>query len=358
MNQLFTRMLVCCTLLSASQVSGQTTFTNNTPITTHAFGPGDPFPSTITVSGLNPYTTKVVVTLEGINIPNVVCNQVYLESPTGQVVCLFSKSGSAFYTLTGDLTFDQDSPNQPPEPYAAPFTPGTYHPYISNAQALPANTTARLDSFNTYNPNGTWKLYENGIIGLTDVGSINSWQLTITSTNVPLPLSLVSFDVFRKGSQSDLTWTTTEEHNTSLFVIERSRDGKSFEPIGQVKATGSTTIRTTYHYTDVSPVEGANYYRLKMEDRDGGYQYSTVAVLSFSSANLVLYPNPFKDKLVIERSGVSDAREVILFNVAGIRVLSQPLGEGNDPLVLDVSHLPAGIYLASLGPHTMRIIKE
>ncbi|MFA6059856.1 MAG: T9SS type A sorting domain-containing protein [Taibaiella sp.] len=355
----FTNLMVCCTLLGSGQALAQTTFTNNNPITTYSFGPGNPFPSTLVVSGLNNYTTKVVVTLTGINIPQIVCNQVYVQSPTGQIVCLFSKSGAAFYNFVGDLIFDQDSPNQPPEPYAEDFIPGTYHPYIANAQALPASTTARLDSFNTYNPNGTWSLYENGIIGLSNVGSIASWSLTITATNTPLPLSLTSFEVHKQGSAAILAWETTTEKNTEVFKIERSADGKTFEPIGSVKATGNSTASgRQYTYTDRVPLVGHNYYRLRMEDKDGTYTYSTIATANFSSVGILLYPNPFKDKLIIDVTDLQSTGAVTLVNIGGVKVLSQVLTFEKGNQVLDVSSLPTGIYFALIEGRTIRVVKQ
>ena len=358
MKPLFTCFLLLCTLLSRIQTFGQTTFTNNTSITTYDMGPGNPFPSTLVVSGLNPYTTKVVVTLHGVNIPNVACNQVYVQSPTGQVVCLFSRSGPAFYNALGEYVFDQVSTVPAPDVYGDNFPAGTYRPYIANAQALPANTSSTLDSFNHYDPNGVWSLYENGLIAYSETGSIAGWSLTVTSTTTPLPLSLISFDARQQGNESMLSWQTAEEINTDFFAIERSTDGESFNQIGVVKAVGSTQAISSYNYIDKLPAN-ANYYRLRMVDRNGTYKYSAIAVVNFSSPlSTQLYPNPCKDKLTIELHSKTKISEIRIVDISGVAVYTVKVPAENNTQVLDISGLVPGTYFAKINDQTIRFQKD
>src|SRR5690606_21265396 len=306
----------------------QTTFTNNDTIFTHAFGPGNPFPSELPVSGLDPYTTKVVVTLHNVSIPSIVCNQVYIESPTGQQVCLFSKSGSAFFITEGDLSFDQDAINIPPTSYGGDFLPGTYLPSMANSQDLPAGISIDLNTFNNSNPNGTWKLYENGIISATTAeGHIASWSLTITSNNGPLPLNLTRFNAQKQNGKAVLTWETAQEQNTALFEIERSTDGILFETLGQVRASGNSSEVKHYTYTDRQPAAGGNYYRLKMVDQDQKTNYSDVRELSFASAQVLIYPNPFKEQLFINRAAIKGNPSLRIVTITGTEVFHQQLGQ-------------------------------
>lgn len=359
MKPIITCLLIFSAIFCRGYIFAQTTFTNNNAITTYDNGPGNPFPSTIAVSGLNSYTTKVVVTLHGVNIPNIVCNQVYVQSPTGQIVCLFSRSGPAFYNAVGEYVFDQLSSAQPPEVYGANFPAGTYRPYIANAQALPANTTSRLDSFNNHNPNGTWSLYENGVIAYNGVGSIAGWSLTITSTNVPLSLSLISFDVRKQGKEAELLWKTAEELNTGFFGVERSTDGKVFNQIGEIKAEGHAIEVSTYSYTDEEPATANNFYRLRMVDQDGTYRYSPIAAADFSSGRISkLYPNPCKDKLILDLSQLTHISQITIVNIEGINVLSQSISPKKGGQVLDVSVLVPGIYFAKIDGQIYRFQKQ
>jgi len=345
--------------LFLEKTSAQTTFTQNTPIVTYANGPGDPFPSTLAVSGLPQYTTKVVVKLNNVNIPNITCNQVYLKSPTGKIVCLFSKSGQAYFTLDGNLIFDQSSANLPPDTFAEPFVPGTYRPKISNAQSLPVGTTDNLVAFNGDNPNGTWSLYENGIIALSDLGVIGSWSLEITASNV-LPIYLKSFDVRKQGSSSLLVWQTTKEKNSEQFVIERSIDGKHFEMLDKIKAIGNSDETNEYSYTDRKPIIGSNYYRLRMEDKDGSFENSEIKVVDVSlngNSAIQVYPNPVKDELVVIFNQISTEEKISLYDLEGIEVFKQSLEQIVGVQKFDIKNLPSKIYILKIGSYTQKIYK-
>ena len=49
-----------------------------------------------------------------------------------------------------------------------------------------------------------------------------------------------------------------------------------------------------YNFTDLNPVTGNNFYRLKMIDIDGKFSYSSVIAIRISDAafKLSAYPNP------------------------------------------------------------------
>jgi hypothetical protein len=59
-----------------------------------------------------------------------------------------------------------------------------------------------------------------------------------------LPIELTSFTAQFAGTEVELKWTTASEVNSDHFTVERSKDGRSFEQIGQVSGAGnSNTIR-------------------------------------------------------------------------------------------------------------------
>jgi hypothetical protein len=97
---------------------------------------------------------------------------------------------------------------------------------------------------------------------------------------------LFSFRVRAVVDHGQLEWTTGQETNLQSFTVERSSDGSSFVPVGQMNAKGSFS---EYHFTDSSPLDAdinrVFYYRLKMIDRNGTYVYSEVrdVALSFSA---------------------------------------------------------------------------
>lgn len=98
-----------------------------------------------------------------------------------------------------------------------------------------------------------------------------------------LTAELFTFRAFAVIDHCQMEWTTGNEDNLSVFVVERSGDGTTFLPIGRVTARGSFS---QYQFTDSSPLDAdidhTFYYRLKMINRDGSSTYSPVEEVSLS----------------------------------------------------------------------------
>lgn len=177
-------------------------------------------------------------------------------------------------------------------------------------------------------------------------------EMAVSITDVPLPVTLVSFNARKAGATSELTWTTNTEINNNFFVIERSADGNMFKPLSNKifsKAiSGNSTVSLDYNYTDVLPVKGDNYYRLLQVDKDGRAKYSQVLRVQFGGVNGIrMYPNPVKDNLLITGSlNTNTELQVRVTDVSGRVMLSnkynKQAGEWN--VQLNLSGLMNGVY--------------
>ncbi len=161
----------------------------------------------------------------------------------------------------------------------------------------------------------------------------------ITYTKV-LPLRLMGFSATHATSGVLLGWQTVTELNADHFVVERSMDGISFTDIGTLKAVGSGA--NEYSFTDNSPTNVINYYRLKNVDKDGSSTFSKVVSVQFTvnSNQLTLYPNPSKDNVIVKGSHISSL-QVIDNSGKVVKVVS--LKDATNP-TLSVVGLPAGAY--------------
>jgi hypothetical protein len=103
---------------------------------------------------------------------------------------------------------------------------------------------------------------------------------TCTFSAATLPLKLLSFEGKATATSNSFTWSTSEESGVKQFVIERSGDAVNFTSIGTVAA--KNTVGTyQYQFVDNRILNSGNgYYRLKMEDLDGVYEYSSVVLLT------------------------------------------------------------------------------
>ncbi|MEJ0101382.1 MAG: hypothetical protein WDO19_01995 [Bacteroidota bacterium] len=101
---------------------------------------------------------------------------------------------------------------------------------------------------------------------------------TITTSTV-LPVKLAAWEATPLPGKVQLEWTTATETNTSHFVIERSVDGNIFTPVAEIPANHNSQAAIQYSKEDTDPLPGKSYYRLKMVDLDGKFEYSVIRVV-------------------------------------------------------------------------------
>ncbi|MCF8253642.1 MAG: T9SS type A sorting domain-containing protein [Bacteroidia bacterium] len=210
--------------------------------------------------------------------------------------------------------------------------------------------------------------YNFEVIGLTDLT-----EFTGTTDFAPLPVKLTRFEAIRNSSDALLYWNTSSEVNSKAFEIERSADGSKFEKIGTLKAAGNSSKLLSYQFEDVQAANAyANkmaYYRLKMVDVDGSFDYSNVRVVDFNDAKdaeIKVFPNPFSDKLTITLSSISSENvQVEIVDLFGkvVAQQSQSLSVSNpEVLVPSLSKLSNGVYIIRIisgsDVHTRKLIKE
>lgn len=143
---------------------------------------------------------------------------------------------------------------------------------------------------------------------------------TLTSINsTVLPAVWGTFTVTQKANASLLQWKTQQELNTEKFVVERSSNGQLFTELGSLPAAGFSNGERSYEFTDVIPLSGKNYYRIRQADKEGRFTYSPVKELDFAGlAGLItVTPNPATDKINITVTGNEKTLHVRLINAAG-----------------------------------------
>jgi uncharacterized repeat protein (TIGR01451 family) len=185
-------------------------------------------------------------------------------------------------------------------------------------------------------------------IAATVVGSA---QNTV-SVSITLPVSLVSFKANWMNEKVKLDWSTANENNSSFFEVERSNDNDGFITIGKIAAAGNSSARTDYSFIDAFPLDGINYYRLKMTDLDQHFKYSSIIALKKSESNIVInniYPNPFINKIEVSiHLNKEHGIRLNLLNYQG-KLLTWKEQKGktgtNTILLNNLENLCKGIYL-------------
>jgi hypothetical protein len=162
-----------------------------------------------------------------------------------------------------------------------------------------------------------------------------------------LPVTLQSFTATKANHTALLKWETAGEDNSDYFVVERSGNALNWEVVGRLNAAGNSQAVIGYSLADHHPLEGINYYRLKMVDKDGRFKMSETRKLDFQQeGNRVgIFPNPTRNvtKLVFAKAPQNTVSVRILNNLGQIIKIYNLSGSRNT-YTLDVTNIPQGLY--------------
>jgi uncharacterized delta-60 repeat protein/uncharacterized repeat protein (TIGR01451 family) len=185
-------------------------------------GTGAPYPSALTVSGVNGPINKLTVTLFNVSHAFPDDLDILLVGPAGQRVLLMSDAGGGNLTAMNNVTLTFDDAAAAFIPDATQITSGTYRPanYSVQTDPFPAPAPAgqpivwntNLSAFNGTDPNGTWSLFVVDDSTAQDTGSIaGGWSLTISTAETVTPSADLSLAVTATpdpvGINAALTYT-------------------------------------------------------------------------------------------------------------------------------------------------------
>lgn len=203
---------------------------------------------------------------------------------------------------------------------------------------------------------------DNPPVGIGNNNTVNTYwfvteqvnDLFYNSTNCLLPVELIAFggEETEEG-QHVLHWQTATEQGTDVFFIEHSTDGFNFQELGQEPATNAPQ-GARYQHTNPYPVAGTNYYRLRIVDKDGSYEYSKVIALlgqTYETVFLGIYPNPVNTRLQVQlASPEAQSFDYQIIDLLG-RVQSSgvlSVGAGSQRLELATESLAKGVYVVQM----------
>jgi hypothetical protein len=170
------------------------------------------------------------------------------------------------------------------------------------------------------------------------------------ASSVVLPVSLTGFSLARQARQVVLYWHTAQAPAGGYYIVERSGNGASWNALGLVSAVGADVSDAAYSYTDEQPLQGANYYRLKMVDANGYVTYSAILNTSFAASEAVwqVLQNPVQKGLLQFTTKLPSSAHatVQLFDAQGRLVLARDAYTGLNTLVMPSS--ARGVYFLGL----------
>lgn len=210
------------------------------------------------------------------------------------------------------------------------FTTGTCDAANSKSiveAILAGNNSATIDASNT-------------VFGDPCGGTVKRLYIEAVFSST-VPLHLVSFSCTNNGASNLLQWQTEDEVNTRAFEVQRSTDGVAFATIQTIASNNKNGVNR-YSYTDKSLQAGLCFYRLKMIDLDGKFEYSKVIQKEARvSSQLQVSPNPVTDEVTI--SGTNDAGYLQITTLSGS--IQMRIAVTASSQTISLAHLAAGLYI-------------
>lgn len=191
---------------------------------------------------------------------------------------------------------------------------------------------------------GTPGIANTNTVGNVKVNGINSFSpFTFSAATIGvIPVKLNSFTVMKAGSSVKLNWSTSVEINSREFAVERSADGLNWNTIDIVPASGNSQSVRYYSSTDLNPVKGINFYRIRQADLDNRMEYSATRQVLFQSANEVLVtPNPANGHFNIYLNG-NGKSQILITDISGKLVRKYESGQNH--IIVNSASLPRGVY--------------
>jgi hypothetical protein len=170
-------------------------------------------------------------------------------------------------------------------------------------------------------------------------GGDDYWIVYLNYDSTTLPVTITNLKAYQQNDVVKINWTSLTEINMARYEIERSAGTFNFNTIGNIAAAANDAHEKSYTFSDLQPLQGNNYYRIKMIDKDGKTTYTnTILVKIINKSVFSIYPVPARDVLHIYTNSKAT---VCLINQSGNILLTKTI-EGTG--TINVHALPAGIY--------------
>jgi hypothetical protein len=203
-----------------------------------------------------------------------------------------------------------------------------------------------------------WKDHGNGgttgnttegtVVTSAAVTSFSPFTLASTSTNNPLPISLLNFNAVLNSGIVNIDWGTETEINNNYFIVEKSTDNINYTFVDKVDGAGNSNQIIDYSTIDKNPYNGISYYRLKQIDLDGNFRYYNPVAINYnilSDVEYNLYPNPIAigKQVFIEGSEIAENTNLYLVDIKG-NYINAGFSYNQNKIILDTKTLEKGIY--------------
>ena len=189
-------------------------------------------------------------------------------------------------------------------------------------------------------PSGT---ISSGTVTVTGVSSFSPFAIGAINGAQPLPVKIAAFSIQKQNNKAILSWTLQTTEGNEKVALERSNDGKTFTAINTQAVEEAMTLKQSY--TDATPAQGMNQYRLAITGSNGTVMYSNILTASFTKESTVnIYPNPAQQFVQVDWTDRTIPATVEIRSMMG-QVMHSQVINGAAHYDMPVGDLGNGIYL-------------
>jgi hypothetical protein len=122
------------------------------------------------------------------------------------------------------------------------------------------------------------------------------FQVLFKAAGGPLPVSFLSIDAQVIKNEILVQWKAEDENDIS-YELEKSTNGILFFKVDQQQSKNQNP--SIYNWTDETPNNGPNYYRVKIISTDNKEEFSQTVKLNLNQeSSICVYPNPLVGRKV------------------------------------------------------------
>ncbi len=230
--------------------------------------------------------------------------------------------------------------------YEFTFNPSNFDATVTSAKlvdkflntetpiSLSANTTVPFSITSTTGSNAADRF----MIVFEGTGALPNKNFTVTGEKLG-------------NNKVKINWEAQAETGVREYTLEKSTDGVNYQTLN-TQAAKNGNVANSYTYTDNSPVNGVNYYRVKTTQLNDIERYSQVITLNIkhSTSNTIsVFPNPVKGNTIglqlqdLEKGMYS----VRILSIEGKEVYKQQLQISNNNTNTTINptiKLASGVY--------------
>ncbi len=242
---------------------------------------------------------------------------------------------------------------------------------VSNNASVTINGTTQVDGNFTASNNltlsVTGSLNINGALtagnnavrgggGTITAGSCSTGNTSFCST-IALPIQLLSFQVSAAQAGVTAKWITATEENNAYFTLERSADGKKFVAIATIAGAVNSRNAKAYQFTDIDPLQGLSYYRLRQTDLDGRSEVFPIKTVRLGTAlaSVELYPNPSQNGRFTVYNPLDQSLQATVYDQFGRMLQQTTLTAGTNTLAI---HSANGLYIVQIREATGQLVEN